>query len=138
MTVASLVSVPRTHQVPAPKMLKEKGLATGDQRQQTAEYSRSGADYSRAPRRSIELFTPAGIRASVALRVSVRMMVLAHSGVEVGGSNGFWRLQALIFQQRCSDRFGPHRGSEHGAVSAVTRHRDLPQEFWIFVRAIAV
>ena len=74
----------------------------------------------------------------MAHRVSLKMMVLAHSGVERGGSNGFWHLQALIFQQRSSDRIGPHRGSEHGAVTAVTRRRDLPQEFWIFVRAIAV
>ena len=86
-------------------------------------------DYSPAPRRTIELFIPAAVGASVAHRVRVRMMVLAHSGVDVGGSTGFWHLKALIFQQRCSDRIGPHRGSEHGAVTAVTRRRDLPQEF---------
>ena len=65
----------------------------------------------------------------MALRVRVRMMVLGQRGVERIGSNGIRRLQALIFQQRCSGRIGPHHGSEHGAVTAVTRRRDLRQEF---------
>ena len=102
------------------------------------DYSRSALDYSRSARRSTNFFIPSAVGQSVAHRVRVRMMVLAHSGVERVGSNGFWRFEALLSQQRCSNRIGPHRGSEHGAVTAVQNCRDLPQEFWIFVRAIAV
>ena len=53
------------------------------------EYSPAVMDYSPALRRSIELFVPTGIRVSVAARVSVKMMVLGHRGVERVGSNGF-------------------------------------------------
>ena len=46
--------------------------------------------------------------------------------------------RGAIFQQRCSGRIGPHHGSEHGAVTAVTSSREPVQEFRMFVRAIAV
>ena len=73
-------------------MLKEKGLATGDQKHTIVDYSPAVVNYSPALRRSIELFIPSAVGASVALRVRVRMMVLGHRGVERVGSNGFWPL----------------------------------------------
>ena len=56
------------------------------------DYSPAIMDYSPALRRSIELFIPAAVGASVAHRVSVKMMVLGHRGVERVRSNGFWPL----------------------------------------------
>jgi len=56
------------------------------------DYSPSLVDYSASRSRTIELFIQAAVGASVAHRVSVKMMVLGHRGVERVGSNGFWPL----------------------------------------------
>ena len=78
--------------VPATKLLNEKGLATGDQKHTVVDSSASLVNYSASPRRGRELFIQAAVGASAAHRVSVKMMVLGHRGVERVGSNGFWPL----------------------------------------------
>ena len=56
------------------------------------DFSPAVMDYSPALPSGRELFIQAAVGASVAHRVSVKMMVLGHRGVERVRSNGFWPL----------------------------------------------
>ena len=56
------------------------------------DYSPAVMDYSPALPSGRELFIQAAVGASVAHRVSVKMLVLGHRGVERVRSNGFWPL----------------------------------------------
>ena len=86
----------------------------------------------RAQRASMRLLCAAAPRGLLAHCATDRGLHILAEHTKLNKERG------AIFQQRCSGRIVPHHRSNHGAVTAVTSRREPVQEFWMFVRAIAV